>query len=620
MRDPTPATPENEYKDEIYRRFHEANRRYRYGSVREGWRTDRGRIFIILGDPVSITPIPGSNDLYPAEIWSYYGDAAKNMPAHFSLVFYQWRNSGEYKLYDPFVDGPFKLLVQTKGLNPTDYEDLYERIEGIAPDLAAVALSIIPGEIPYMFHPSPDNALMMANILDSPKKAVNENYATHFLNYKGIVSTEYMTNYIESVGTTEVVFDPVTGLPFIDFTIAPKKLSLDFYEPKGEFSCAFEVNVSLRTGENVVYQYGKEFPLTIPEGRLAETESMGVSIQDGFPAIPGQYRLSVLLQNRTSKEFTMLERDIEVPSPRGLVRIVGPLVGYRLVETLADSRLPYQAGNRRLQVDPEYTLGAGDQIAYLFYILGLTEDLWKTGSARIALLGTKAKDPYQKIFLVRLADQPFRGLLTIAQSVPAAGVPPDFYDLEVALLDARGKSVAERRANFVLSTQKTGTHPLALSRASSQANRFVFDYILAAQYDRTGQVEAAEDAYERALAANPAFLGRIPEYVGFLLKIKKYDLALAQVEKIKDDTRLAYQYRFLRGKSLLGLGRFDEAVVELQEGNKIYNSDTALLYALGFAYWRTGRSEDARNVLNASLKLNPDQPEARALLAEIQKK
>ncbi|MBM3295207.1 MAG: tetratricopeptide repeat protein [Candidatus Aminicenantes bacterium] len=544
------------------------------------------------------------------------------MPVHFSLVFYQWRNSGEYKLYDPFVDGPFRLLVQTKGLNPTDYEDLYERIEQIAPDLAAVSLSIIPGEIPYMFRPSPESAVMMANILESPKRAVSESYATHFLNYKGFVSTEYMTNYIDSAGSAAVVFDPVTGLPFIDFTIEPKKLSLDFYEPKGEYSCAFEVSVSLRAGEDVVYQYGKEFPLAIPAARLAETELTGVSIQDGFPAIPGRFRLSVLLQNKTSKEFSLLEREVEVPSSGGggPLRLVGPAVGYRLLEAQAEARLPYQAGTRRLLVDPERTFGAADQIAYVFHVLGLTEELWRSGSVRIVLRGTKPKDPFQKTLSVRLGDQPFRDPMTVAQSIPAAGVPPDFYDLEIMLVDARGVPLAESRANFVLSTQKIGTHPLALSKSASQANRFVFDYILASQYDRTGQADEAEAAYERALAANPSFAGKIPEYAGFLIRGRKFDRVLDLVARIKDDTRLVYQYRFIRGKALLGLDRFDEALADLQEANKIYNSDPALLYALGFAYWKTGRSEEARNVLNASLKLNPNQAEVQTLLSEIQKR
>lgn len=619
-RDPTPATPENEFRDEILKRYAEANKRYHFGG-QEGWRTDRGRFYIILGEPASRVQIAGSNDLWPVEIWSWYGDPARNMPTHFSLVFYQRGGVGEFKLYDPVSDGPGKLLIKgSQEYEPSDYESMYDAIRDLQPELAAVCLSIIPGDIPYMYQPSPETAIMMANIVESPKKTVSESYATHFLNYRGYVSTEYLTNYMENSGSVNVVFDPVTSLPFVDFAVVPKNLSLDFYEPKREYSCSFEINVSLRAGEKVVYQYTKEYPLTIPEAELSAAEITGVAIQDGFPAIPGRYKLAVLLQNKTGREFSILERDVEVPASGGSARIVGPVVGHRLAEARADLRQPYQAGNRRIHVDPRNTLGLSDEVAYLFHVLGLTEDLWKTGSVRIVVQGTKPSSPFQKTLAVRLGDQPYRGLLTIGQSIPAADIPPDYYDFVVSLLDGQGKVLSEERSNFVVSPRKTVSHPMTLAKSASQSNRFVFDYMLAAQFDQAGEAEAAEAAYERALAANPAFTGRIPEYCGFLIRKKKFDRALALAERIKDDTRLAYQYRFIRGKALVGLGRYEDAVGDLQEANKIYNSDPALLSALGLAYWKTGRTEDARNALNAALKLNPDQPEVKALLAEIEKR
>src|SRR5437762_910532 len=47
--DPTPGTLENETRREFWRRVLEAKRRFK-GSVRPGWITDQGRIFILLGD------------------------------------------------------------------------------------------------------------------------------------------------------------------------------------------------------------------------------------------------------------------------------------------------------------------------------------------------------------------------------------------------------------------------------------------------------------------------------------------------------------------------------------------------------------------------------------------
>jgi len=51
QRDPTPASPANEFKDEHARRLAHANRVLGRDAARPGWRTDRGRMHIILGEP-----------------------------------------------------------------------------------------------------------------------------------------------------------------------------------------------------------------------------------------------------------------------------------------------------------------------------------------------------------------------------------------------------------------------------------------------------------------------------------------------------------------------------------------------------------------------------------------
>ena len=48
-RDPTPDTPENEFKEEHYRRIAYANENF--ASSVPGWKTDRGRIYITYGPP-----------------------------------------------------------------------------------------------------------------------------------------------------------------------------------------------------------------------------------------------------------------------------------------------------------------------------------------------------------------------------------------------------------------------------------------------------------------------------------------------------------------------------------------------------------------------------------------
>ncbi len=81
-RDPTPDTAENEYKEEHYRRIAYANEHFAAGIP--GWKTDRGRIYIMYGPPTSIDSHPmggpyqrpaeeggGQTETFPFEVWRY---------------------------------------------------------------------------------------------------------------------------------------------------------------------------------------------------------------------------------------------------------------------------------------------------------------------------------------------------------------------------------------------------------------------------------------------------------------------------------------------------------------------------------------------------------------------
>jgi GWxTD domain-containing protein len=614
-RDPTPATPANEFKDELLKRFAEANKRFR--AARAGWMTDRGRFWIMLGQPINVTRIEGGSELYPVEIWSYYGDVSKRMPTHFSLVFFQRGNSGEYKLYDPVSDGPTRLMVNGRNYDPDDYEAMYRAIYEWQPDLAFVSLSIIPGEIPYGYRPSPENMILMAAITEAPKKMVDESYATHFLKYKGVVDTEYLTNSFKSNHYAMILRDPITGQSFCHFGISPEKLSLDYYEPKDEYSANFQTDVSLRIGDKVILQYAKEYPLTIPASRLADTENMGIAIEDSFPIAEGTFQLTVLLRNIVGKEFSVIERELVVPPPAGRPTLGGILIGYKLATSRIDAHAPFLIADQKISIEPKSSFAAGDQISFLFQATGVAEPLWKTGTVKIAVKGNKPTSPSVKSFSIRLDSQPFRDILTFGPTFAASELFPDYYEVTITLTDEAGKALAEKSSGFVLSNAPAMSHPMSVAKSTPAAGRFLFQYMLAQQYAQLGLNEKAETAYKTGFGQNPSYLQKVPEYAGFLLRIGKVDEALQLVETIKSDDKLRFQYFSTKGLALKAKGRIAEAADALVEGNRVYNSDIPLLNALGECYQKLGRKEDAIAVLESSLKLKPEQPEIRKLLESI---
>jgi GWxTD domain-containing protein len=69
-RDATPMTVKNENYEEFKDRITEADRRFTT-MRREGWKTDRGRVFCIYGAPNDINRNPVTSERVPYEVWTY---------------------------------------------------------------------------------------------------------------------------------------------------------------------------------------------------------------------------------------------------------------------------------------------------------------------------------------------------------------------------------------------------------------------------------------------------------------------------------------------------------------------------------------------------------------------
>lgn len=106
-RDPTPDTQENEFKEEHYRRFAYANERFASGV--EGWRTDRGRIYITFGPPDEIEAHPSGGPYqrpleqggsmgtaYPFETWRYR--FLEGIGTNVEIMFVDPTLTGEYHI------------------------------------------------------------------------------------------------------------------------------------------------------------------------------------------------------------------------------------------------------------------------------------------------------------------------------------------------------------------------------------------------------------------------------------------------------------------------------------------------------------------------------------------
>jgi GWxTD domain-containing protein len=619
LRDPTPGTPENEYKEEINRRFNHVNKKFMAG--RPGWMTDRGRYYMVLGEPMSYDRYPGTLGIVPCEVWYYYTDGTKNLPSHFGLIFYQKGGAGDYRLYDPFVDGPKSLLqslTSLVNLDRDDYEAIHDKIQEFAPALGDIAISLIPGEFGFGYQPTSRSAELIASVLQSPHVNLNPTYATHFFDYKGMVSTEYLTNYIENQGLVAVIQDPLLNLPFIHFSVSPLTMTFDFYEAKNQYYCNIKLDISLRRDDTVVYQNSKEFPLYIPEDDVERVRHSGICFEDSFPVMDGDYKMTVLLQNSSGKEFTVFERSVSVPKSGGGPALNGPILGYKLESYQTNVHIPFKALDRKVDVDPKMTFGLSDQLAIMFNVTDLTQDLWQGGEVQLSLKGL-GKTPQLRNFTVALSGSPYNKVLNLSQVISAADLIPDYYQVKLSLVGPDKKVLDEKTGEFVISTEKAVAHPIAKSKGFALSNQFYFYFLLAHQYDKAGRPEQAEAQFQKCLSLNPDYKEGALDYSRFLLKSRKFDRALEVVETLKDFEKVRYEYNLIKGLATMGKDDFTGAVTFLLEANKVYNSDTVLLNALGGCFLKTDQKDQALNAYKASLKLNDKQDDIKKIVQGLEK-
>lgn len=140
-RDPDPDTEENEFKEEYYERIAYANEHFSSGIP--GWKTDRGRIWIMYGKPDERETHPmggsyerpsyeggGSTTTYPFEIWFYRYLAG--VGSGVEIEFVDPTGSGEYRIARNPNEKDALLMVPGAGLTLAEQMGLSDKADRIS--------------------------------------------------------------------------------------------------------------------------------------------------------------------------------------------------------------------------------------------------------------------------------------------------------------------------------------------------------------------------------------------------------------------------------------------------------------------------------------------------------
>jgi len=275
-RDPNPETPVNEFKMDYYKRVALANKFFGSSGV-DGWRTDRGKVYILLGPPNDIQrdmmPSTFSTPVYhgPKEIWNYWGLSNPRLPYNLEFVFVDRLGTGDYVLER-------NVRLGETGGQPFDLDASH-----------------------YYF----DYLEIMAEAMKNPYENLDE--------LRGIITTQVAYEQI-TFQSSMFYFKGAgkkTHIPLavsIPFTACTRK------EIEGKYFISLNllVQVSNKLGQ-IIFERSKDIDIkqTSVEMEAAKTEA--IHAQTSVSLEPEAYKIHILVLDNYSGKVGTIHREIVVP-------------------------------------------------------------------------------------------------------------------------------------------------------------------------------------------------------------------------------------------------------------------------------------------------------------------
>lgn len=607
QRDPIPETPENEFKIEHYRRLNYANKRFQFG--KPGWMTDRGKIYIILGEPKSIESFINNKDFRDVEIWFYQNENLPGLPPAFNIVFYKESVSSDFKLYSPVNDGPQSLLLESYKDYYTGYEDALHKLFEINPTVASVSRSLIPGEFSSPTNtPSMASEILLATVQSFPQKLVSDKYAREFLRYKDIVEVDYTANYVESSFLAKIIKNK--GIYFVHYLIEPKRFTLHRYKDKIIARVVLNGRVS-DVRNNTIYQFEKEYSFNFDEEKIKEIGNKPISISDLFPIVPGHYKFSLIMKNTVSKEFSSFETEIFIPESAQFPKLDSFIISYAKKTIPSGEKLlrPFQVGNTIFLPEVEGTFSPSEILNIILQFSGLENN--KNYKVSISIL-----DNGKIIRKLNLDLKGVNGEGSLYPEIPLSGIHPSIYKLQVILLDESGNEILSEFANLQLTHLQAVPRPVFYYKGILDDNSYI-NYLLGNQFFNKGNLEEALRRLDKAHNFNRNNEDIALSLARVLDKLGRSEEVISVLSSFYSKENANYDTYFLIGEAYRKKENFQEAIKAYTSALSHYGQNINLLNALGDCYWHIKDFKNAKFYWSKSLELNSDQEDIRKKMDEI---
>ena len=459
IRNPDPESPGNAYRDEHYRRLEYVNNHYGSRSAQNGWRTDRGMVYITLGPPQQKRSYPNTKYLEPIETW-FYQDPASALAPYFSVLFFKPSPAEDFRIYSPYQDRPDKLIASTNGVN--DVPTALRIIKAdLGNEIANLTLSLFPNE-PVDNNggtPTLESDVLLNKIRDYRNLPENRDLLAHRRSLLEGVTHRVLLGQDFSDLAVMATRDSAneTSIHYLLRLLNPSDFVLGKDATQRVYYSLSIASQLLSSDGKIIYTDTQELHEFLTTDQVTRLRPMPLAISGRMAAIPGKYQVRIDVTNLVTKQSFSQTRGILVPAfNHGLG--VSQLLFASLNPPQRDfaRNQPFSFSGVKLPVAgaDNVVLPAGDPLRVIY-------QLWEQPGSPVSLKGKNLEVSYlvgqlgvatkkeQNQIIDRSGFDP-EGNLLMGTDIATTDLHPGNYRLVVRVNDAENNESTTQAVNFRL--------------------------------------------------------------------------------------------------------------------------------------------------------------------------
>jgi GWxTD domain-containing protein len=463
-RNPNPDSPDNEYRDEHYRRIAYANEHFAAG--KPGWKTDRGHIYIAFGKADSIESHPsggnyqrpmeeggGNTSTYPFETWHYR--YLQGIGDNIDIEFVDTCMCGDYHMT---IDRSEKdALKMVPGAGLTMYEqmgqaDKKDRFSGGGLEqLGTGPMSTMNQSKQF------DRLNTYAKLMAAPEIKFKD-LEQYLVSSKILSGPPFLfdvrTDYVKVTNDTVIV----------PLTLQIRNREITFQNKDGVATGT--VNILGRVSNlshRVLFTFEEPVQVQVPSDLLQRTQNNASVYWKAIPLRPGLYKVDIVVKDVNNPDHIgTWHRSVNVPKYDDDRLAVSSLILADQMERVPSKDIGagnFVIGNTRIR--PRVSAGGTGPVTFhrnqnlnfwmQVYNLGIDEKSKQNG-AKIEYQVTNLANNQMILQTEELTSKtnPNADQVTLERSMPLASLEPGKYQITIKVDDGISKQQIAESAPFVV--------------------------------------------------------------------------------------------------------------------------------------------------------------------------